>query len=113
MEKIPNEILLKIFSYLEVQDLGRCATVCKEFHEIAYDRGLWQKLPINLAGKRVPVEFVQHIMKHGAGYLNLDNAEIFGNPLHFAQQNSLKYLILGTLKIVTVPVGTLSMSSKR
>ena len=94
MEKIPNEILLKIFSYLEVQDLGRCARVSKQFHEVAYDRSLWQKLPINLTEKQVPVEFVQHIMKRGIAYINLDCAKMVGYSRHFAQQNSLKYLIL-------------------
>ena len=94
MEKIPNEILLKIFSYLEVQDLGKCASVCKKFHEIAYERRLWQRLSVNLYGKQVPVEFLQHIMKHGIAYINLDCAGISGDLLYFAQQNSLKYLIL-------------------
>merc|ERR1712223_2194460 len=94
MEKIPNEIWLKIFSYLEVQDLCRSARGSKQFCEIAYERGLWQKLPINLTEKQVPVEFVQHIIKRGIAYINLDCAEIVGASLHFAQQNSLKYLIL-------------------
>ena len=94
MEKLPNEILLKILSYLEFQDLSRCARVSKRFHEIAYERELWQKLPVNLTEKQVPVEFVQHIMKHGIAYINLDYAGIIGDSLHFAQQNSLKYLIL-------------------
>ena len=96
MEKIPNEILLKIFSYLEVQDLGRCASVNKKFHEIAYEKMLWQKLPVNLAGKQVPVEFLQHIMKHGIAYINLDSAQIhtIGDLVHFGEQNSVKYLII-------------------
>ena len=94
MEKLPNELLLKIFSYLEIQDLARCARVSKKFHEISYERGLWQKLSVNLSRKQVPVEFIQHIMKHGTGYLNLDAAEILGaDPVHFAQQNFLKYWI--------------------
>ena len=92
MEKIPNEIWLKIFSYLEVQDLGRCATVSKQFHELAYEKRLWRKLPINLSVKIVPVEFLQHIMKHEIAYINLHKATIFGDPSHFSQQNALKYL---------------------
>ena len=51
MDKMPDEILMKIFSYLEVQDLGRCAMVSKRFHEMAYERRLWHKLPINLFNK--------------------------------------------------------------
>ena len=94
MEKIPNEILLKIFSYLEVEDLGRCATVSKQYHKIAYVRRLWQKLAINLIRKKVPVQFLQHIMKHGIAFMNLDFTEIVGDSLQFSQQNSLKYLIL-------------------
>lgn len=94
MEKIPNEILLKIFSYLEVQDLGRCAMASKRFHEMAYERRLWQKLPINLFYKEVPVGFVQHIMKHEIAYINLQWARIIGDSVHFTQQKSLKYLIL-------------------
>ena len=68
--------------------------VSKKFHEIATERRLWQKLPINLTDKQVPVEFVQHVMKHGIAYINLDHAGIFGDSTHFAQQNSLKYLIV-------------------
>ena len=59
MEKLPNEILLKIFSYLEIQDLGRSARVSKKFHEIAYDRESWQKLPINLTWKQVPADLAR------------------------------------------------------
>ena len=92
MEKLPNEILLKIFSFLEVQDLGRCATVSKNFQKIAYEKALWQKLPINLFKKEVPVKFIQHIVKHGISYLNLEGAHILGDSLDFAQPNSLKYL---------------------
>ena len=94
MEKIPIEILMKIFSYLEIQDLGRCAMVSKTFHEMAYERRLWQKLPINLFNNEVPVGFLQHIMKHGIAYMSLDCARIIGDSVHFTQQKSLKYLIL-------------------
>ena len=94
MEKLPNEVLLKIFSYLEVQDLGRCAMVSKQFQKNAYDEVLWKKLPINLCRKRVPNEFIQRIFERGTSYLNLHRAEISGGPLNFAKPNSLKYLVL-------------------
>ena len=80
MEKIPNEVLLMIFGYLEVKDLLRCATVSKSFQVMAYDKALWQKLPINLEGEsyimKIPVEFIQYILKRGTAYLNLSNVEI-------------------------------------
>ena len=81
MEQLPNEVLLKIFSYLEVQDLGRCATLSKRFQKIAYEKSLWQKLPINLYSKLVPIGFIQHIVEHGTAYLNLDMACIVGYSL--------------------------------
>ena len=83
-----------VFSYLEVQDLGRCATVSKQFQNIAYEKSIWKKLPINLYGKQVPNEFIQRIFERGTSYLNLHRAEISGGPLNFAKPNSLKYLCL-------------------
>ena len=42
---IPPEIWLKIFSYLEILDIGKCAQVCKWMHEICLDRSLkYQKI---------------------------------------------------------------------
>ena len=81
MEILPNEVWLKVFSYLGVQDLNRCAAVSKQFQKFAYDKGLWQKLPINLGAKRVPVEFIRQIVERGISYLNLDAAEIVGDEL--------------------------------
>ena len=86
MEKVPKEVLLKIFSYLQLQDLGRCAKVSKKFHETAQDKLLWQKLPVNLSGGQVPVEFIQHIMKYEIPYLNLNNTRILGDTVHFARK---------------------------
>ena len=96
METLPDEMWLMVFSYLEVQDLGRCASVSKQFQKIAYEKALWQKLPINLEGKsyimKIPVEFIQYILKRGTAYLNLSTVEILGDQLLLDQPNSLKYL---------------------
>jgi len=94
MDQMPNEILLKIFSHLDVQDLGRCAQVSKKFQKIAYDRAIWQELPINLAGKQVPIEFIQNILERGTAYLNLSYAQIVGDSSLIDQPNFLKYLNL-------------------
>ena len=37
---IPAEIWLKIFSYLESLDIGKCAQVCKWMHQICLDTSL-------------------------------------------------------------------------
>ena len=82
METLPNEIWLKIFSYLEVQDLNRCAGVSKQFQKFAYDKEVWQKLPTNLAAKRVPIGFIQQIVERGTAYLNLDCTQMLGDELN-------------------------------
>jgi hypothetical protein len=40
MDTLPDEILLKLFRYLEVLDLGECVMVSKRFQRICHDRSL-------------------------------------------------------------------------
>ena len=39
-DEFPQEILLKIFSYLKILDIAKCAQVCKWMHGICLDRSL-------------------------------------------------------------------------
>ncbi|RWS07285.1 F-box/LRR-repeat protein 20-like protein [Dinothrombium tinctorium] len=41
IDKIPDKVLLKIFSYLPHNQIGRMARVCKKWRMIAYDSRLW------------------------------------------------------------------------
>jgi F-box/leucine-rich repeat protein 5 len=41
---LPNELWLKIYSYLNPQDLCRCAQVCKTWTGLAHDMSLWQSV---------------------------------------------------------------------
>ena len=45
-ERFPNEVILKILSFLTIKDLGRCAQVSKMFCTNAYDSSLWKKISI-------------------------------------------------------------------
>ena len=40
LEDLPDEILLKLFSYLGPKDLGRCLQVSKRFNRIAKDESI-------------------------------------------------------------------------
>ena len=40
MDNLPEEILLKTFSYLDILDLGECAVVSKRFQRICQDESL-------------------------------------------------------------------------
>ena len=39
-----NELMLQVFSYLKIQDLGRSAKTCKEWRTLAYDETLWKAI---------------------------------------------------------------------
>ena len=98
IEKLPDEIILKIFKELKFKELGQCTQVCKKFRHISQDESLWQK--INLYEKRVTPEFIAHILKQKTKYLNLFCAKI-PKPCeelqsdYFPKKNQLKYLNLG------------------
>jgi F-box protein 11 len=40
--KLPDEVMLKIFSYLDDSDLCRVAQVCRRFHTVSNDSNLWR-----------------------------------------------------------------------
>ena len=61
LDNLPNEVLLKVFTYLNIRDLGYCAQVSKRLGDISIDESLWQK--INVFNKVVPTGFIQHILK--------------------------------------------------
>ena len=51
MERLPEILLLKIFSFLTITELGKVAKVSLQWRRIAYDHALWKK--VNL--KRYPM----------------------------------------------------------
>ena len=49
IEDLPNEIILKILSYVKIKDLHRCMAVNKRMRDIANDTSLWKR--IHLEGR--------------------------------------------------------------
>ena len=90
-ENFPNEILLNIFSFLEIVDLIKCSRASKRIKVICYDDSLWQK--INLSKKRVPTEFLQKVIDCGCKWLNLNQAELIGT-LRIENESQLHHLDL-------------------
>ena len=73
----PDEILLKIFNYLDFQMLGRCAKVCKRFREVSHDESLWEM--VNLFGfQDIPEGFLEQVLANGCKYLNVRQSNISG-----------------------------------
>lgn len=45
-KKLPKELLLRIFSYLDVVSLCRCAQVSKAWNILALDGSNWQRIDL-------------------------------------------------------------------
>ena len=71
LEDMPNEVLLKIFSYLDTEEILKCAQTSKRMNEICKDKSLWQKKKVSLENQ---VHFWEHlgvILLHN-GIVHLD-----------------------------------------
>ena len=74
---LPNEILVKIFGYLNIQEIGRSAKVSHQFNEISKDSSLWQSwAKIRIDKERIPTEFLTYIIQRGITELCLYRCEI-------------------------------------
>ena len=100
---LPNEILVKIFGYLDILDISRCAQISRQLNMISNDTSLWQswkKLSIHNfqpEKKKVPTEFLTYIIQKGITELSLIKCEILPPKVKLAelkQPLSLKSLIL-------------------
>lgn len=54
-DKLPDEVVLKIFSYLQARDLCRAACVCQRFRELANDPVLWKRLYMEVFEYTCPI----------------------------------------------------------
>ena len=68
-EDLPDEILLKIVSFLNMKGVLQCGQVSKRLRAISNDQCLWLKL--NLSGREVPYDFIEKAIQNGCEYLNL------------------------------------------
>ena len=89
---LPNEVLIKIFSYLSLKEMITVLSkVCKRFQELTRNEQLWTR--INLSEKRVDFKFVEYAVNHGAQYLSLHRTQLHWQVTSsFRRQSKLKYL---------------------
>ena len=91
LERFPDEVLLKILSFLDLADVLKCAQTSKRIRSICQDESLWQNL--NLTEKLVPTSFLEKAIVNGCKFLNLGDAEVIGD-LKLENNSKLKYLNL-------------------
>ena len=75
-EGLPDEIILKIFSLLDIKGVLHCGQVSKRLRDISNDQCLWSKL--NLSGREVPYGFIEKAVQNGCEYLNLGSSLVHG-----------------------------------
>ena len=92
---LPNEILVKIFGYLDIQDISRSARVSHQFNNISKDSSLWKSLgKLRIDERNVPTEFLTYVIQRGITELSLYQCEILPLKVKFK-----KPLNLTTLKL--------------
>ncbi|KAF4521328.1 hypothetical protein B566_EDAN002333 [Ephemera danica] len=68
-KKLPKELLLRIFSYLDVVSLCRCAQVSKMWNELALDGSNWQRIDLFDFQTDVENTVVENIARRCGGFL--------------------------------------------
>ena len=92
---LPNEILVKIFGYLDIQDISRCGRVSHQFNIISKDNSLWKSMgKLCIDERKVPTEFLAYIIQRGIPELSLYQCEILPPKTKLTQPLNLKTLSL-------------------
>ena len=89
LEDLPDEVILKVLSYLDTANLIRSGHVSQRLRAISSDESLWQKM--NLFEKNVPTSFLQFVLERGCKYLSLHSTKLNGS-LNLTKPTKLAYL---------------------
>ena len=93
LEDLPDEVILKVLSYLDTADLIRSGHLSQRLRAISSDESLWQKM--NLFKKIVPTSFLQFVLERGCKFLSLHKTCIYGT-LNLTKPTKLRYLDLNS-----------------
>ena len=76
-QDLPDELVLKVLSYMETKDIVSCGQLSKRIRQISHDGTLW--VTANLEKKIVKTELLEMILSKGCKILNLSNSTIIGS----------------------------------
>ena len=87
LEDLPDEMILKVLSFVNIGDLMRCGRVSKRFGKIRDIESLWQNVDLSSLGnaydgrfcKAVKANFIKFLLDKGCERLNLYDAKIKGS----------------------------------
>ena len=76
-QDLPDELILKILSYLELKYLIKCGQISMRTRNISQDSSLW--MTVNLMSKIVKTDLLEMILSRGCQTLNISNSTIVGS----------------------------------
>ena len=76
-QDLPDELILKILSYLELKYLIKCGQISMRTRNISQDSSLWTT--VNLKEKIVKTDLLEMILSRGCQTLNISNSTIVGS----------------------------------
>lgn len=123
IDNLPDELILKVLSYLEIIDIVRCSQTSRRIRIITHDKSLWRFLrnpqefhkeddkedeacfsnwnrywrKVNLYYKRVPSNFLELVVKNKCQYLSLYETKL-EDSLSLDEESQLRYLDLSGYK---------------
>ena len=103
---LPDEVTLKILSYLSMKELINIGQVSKRIRAISHDETLWRKVNLHRQPWQlttVPTEFLEMILNNGCKHLTLKGAKLVGN-LGLDKTSHLSYLNLDDCEASSVKV---------
>ena len=100
LDFLPNEVLVKICSFLNLFDITKFAQVSKRWNNFCKEEIVMHKRveKINLYNKEVPLVFLENVLDHGCKYLSLSAAALKVNEtnidgmIRLKNPSKLKYL---------------------
>ena len=76
-ECLPDEIVVKIFEYLDFKDISHCAQVSRQLNRISDDSSIWKsRKNLSIYKQTVPSEFLTYILNNGVKALSLKDCKI-------------------------------------
>ena len=97
LDDLPDEVILKMLGFLNIEELLLCGQVSKRLQAIANDESLWL---YNLYERKVPYDFIEKAAGNGCQYLSLAGCNI----LHFTGKSKTSFK-LKYLNVSRVPKG--------
>ena len=86
---LPDELILKVFTYTETVDLLSCAQVSKRIRTISFDNSLLQT--VNLRNVNVKTDLLATLLNKGCKSLKLSDCSLLGD-LTLIPKSQLKIL---------------------